>query len=204
MWATQVYGEESGKVFTSLTNWVAGDLEKNKPVNAETTDIYIGDTEYITIKTGVEPEVVISGPGGVAQRLQVRRTATEQFEAVFTPQQNGVYLVKASSGLGSDQSSFCVNYPREYSKVGTNLGALKTASESTGGGVYDESSVEELAKKIAELSILASKRKVAQEKPLYHYFVAAALLIYFLDTCARRILEIYKLRKGNNNRGGLA
>jgi len=195
VWAKSLYGGKTGKVFTSLTNWIASDLEKTLDVNIETQDIHAGDTQYITIKSSNDPTITVESPDGIQTTITARRRGLEHSQAAFIPKTEGVYFVHASAGGVSDRSSFSVNYPREFKTLGTDLSALKVIAESTGGDVIDESTLSELVNKIREINSKASKKHVFEEKHLHKYLLSLALLLFFLDTALRRVKEIFKLRR---------
>jgi len=195
LWATKVYSADDSKLVSALTNWVIGDLEKTKAVNIEVGDIFLGDTVRIRVKSSVKPELKVNGPGGAEETLALTKMGVDIFGTSFTPQETGAYSVFAKGGAGFDRAGFAVNYPVEYRDIGQDLTVLSSIAVNSDGRVFEASDVEELAAEVHARIKENSVIEVVDKKHLAAYFLLAALTLYFIDTCARRMGEIVRLRR---------
>lgn len=194
-WAPNVYYSNNGELISAITNWVIGDLEKNKRVNINSFDVSVGEKAEFKIKSDKEPSVFIQDPKGKQQRVTLKQTDINMFEGSFSPQEPGYYIIKATSSLGEDTAAVAVDIPQEYRNLGVDADALKMIASATGGKTYNINQIPELESAVLDYTKKSSYKETLEKKPLQTYFMAAALGLFFIDVVSRRILDIIRLRR---------
>ncbi len=194
VWGQEIYAAHSGKLLSALSNWVIGDLEKNKDVRIVTEDAHLGDKITIDVRASDKPELIMQkSMTGEGEELDLTRTGVESYRSIVEPIETGFYGIKATTSSGSDLSAIALNYPLEYADLGINLEVLEKVALSANGRVYEPDEIEQLHKDILRLATLKATEEITEERELWLYFVITALTIYFIDVVVRRIFEIYSL-----------
>ncbi|MFH1403603.1 MAG: VWA domain-containing protein [Candidatus Altiarchaeota archaeon] len=196
VWGRDVYAAKNGKMVSAMTNWAIGDLEKTKKVRITTSDISIGETASLDVRSSNKPDILLQGGViGGAPKISVTRTNVETYTAVFTPETVGFYGVKASSTDGQDLDAVAVNYPQEYASLGVDDAVLERMAYVTNGRVYDSTQMSQLEDDLIKHATMEATQEIIDERELWQYFAAIALIIYFIDVVVRRIVEIVLLSR---------
>lgn len=192
-WATSLYMKDAAKTIPSLTNWIVGDLEKNKEVVVEASDTFMGENSLIIVRSMKSPMLKVLTPSKKEEQYPIKGVGIKLYSDEITPKEEGVYVLKAASEDGEDVTSFAVNYPKEFSETGVNLETLETLARVSQGRVYSYGESAKLIEDIVFDTKSRSEVKSKEREALKMYFIAAALGLYFLDTVARRLLDIMSL-----------
>ncbi|MBM3309196.1 MAG: VWA domain-containing protein [Candidatus Altiarchaeales archaeon] len=192
-WAGRMYEKKNNKLISAMTNWVIGDLEKNKKTRIKTSDTRLGETTAIKIESKTRPGLSIT-KDNVKTEGELKSTGLEVYSAQFKPNETGFYLLAAMSNEGGDNSGISVNYPTEYAKTGPDLQVLSSIAREANGRMYETTEMEQLKADLLEKIKKLSTKTIEEEKPLYPYLIGLMLALYFIDTAIRRIQEIRRLR----------
>ncbi|HKQ71417.1 MAG TPA: VWA domain-containing protein, partial [Polyangiaceae bacterium] len=137
----------------------------------------------------LESKLTVQGPepGGTSRVLPLRQTAPGRYEASFTLERYGSFVLRAEHARRTDDgraSPVAVSYghvsnpyPPEYASFEPNLGLLGRAAETT-GGVRDP----DLA-----LAFDPAGDSVTFHEDLWPRFVGAAVVFLVLDLLVRRV-----------------
>jgi hypothetical protein len=117
------------------------------------------------------------------------------YSAEYQPKDAGIYVVSAASADGADSTGFAVNYPKEYAKTGVDLESLNKLAKLSQGRLYTSGESITLTQDVIYDVKNRSETKSREKKPAALYFLAAALGVYFIDACSRRITEIIHLTR---------
>jgi hypothetical protein len=194
-WSPSLYTADNGKVVSAVTNWAIGDLEKKKPVLIEVSDVSLGESVDVYIKSGTVPQLYVSLGNGSTDEVLVKQTDREVYSSRIIPSKEGTFQLKAVSSVGTDQDGYSVNYPAEYGQLGINEKGLRDMTEYTGGKRYNSSQVQDLIDDAIAYVRAGSLKETKELDPIAMYFVLAALGLYFLDTVVRRINELRRLKR---------
>ncbi len=194
LWSGNLYKAENGKLISAITNWVIDDLEKKKAVKIDTTDNNVDKDYPILIKSRDKPTLIVQDSSGNKEEIPLKQVDVDQYSAVLNPKGEDFYMLKAVSPVGEDMDAIAVNYPVEYSHLGVNTGELHGIAGITGGRLYNSSQIKELEDDVMDYAKKGSLKTVVSKIPLYIYFAAIALSLFFIDVAARRIWEIIKKR----------
>lgn len=167
-----VYTGENTLLLTRTMNWVIGDPTRKQENFVEVEDTFLGESAIIVIKSSTMPQ---------AAGIDFEKTGEDLYQAVFIPEEQGIYSVM--------DSAFAVNYPREYLQLGVDS-SFANIIENTAGKVFKSENLEDLKEEF----ITKSKKIIIKRNSIAYYFALAALLIYLVEICARRVLKIW-LRK---------
>ncbi|MFC2162515.1 VWA domain-containing protein [Candidatus Altiarchaeota archaeon] len=200
LWAKPVYSARGGKIVSAMTNWVIGDLEKNKKVRMSSNEVRLGEMAAVDVKSQGKPEIDLQAAGtGTPPKTTLTRTGVDRYQITFLPDTTGHYPIKATDGQESDLHAVAVNYPTEYSTLGLNEDVLSRIAYVTGGRLYEADEISQLQDELIRKAEKQATSTIIKEKELWQYLAGLALLIYFLDVVARRIIEILHLRKYNKS-----
>ncbi|MEA3254583.1 MAG: VWA domain-containing protein, partial [Candidatus Altiarchaeota archaeon] len=189
-WSPYLYNSEEGKLISSITNWVIGDLEKKKRVRIETRDIPKGWEAEVIIRCDELPRLQRDN-----EEIPLKQVDINLYSGRFTPDETGFYILKALTPEAEDTDAVAVNYPTEFSRLGINSEELTEITKPGNGRTYNSTQIKQLRDDAIEYIKKGSLKRVKREKPLHIYLIAAALILYFIDVVIRRIKEIMRLRK---------
>ncbi|MBL8156854.1 MAG: hypothetical protein JNM70_21950, partial [Anaerolineae bacterium] len=145
-------------------------------------------------------------PAGQPTLLSLRQVAPGRYEAVFTPEQEGAYLLavrgsNADSTLTVDQTTgWVMSYSAEYDRTAAIDGAavLQDVAELTGGASVEES---------PDLSFNHNLRSVPSGTPLAPWLLLIDLLLLPIDIAVRRLIitatDIQRLRQWASRRAAV-
>ncbi|MFH1125522.1 MAG: vWA domain-containing protein [Candidatus Altiarchaeota archaeon] len=193
LWAGSLYTKDNSKIISSMTNWLLGDLEKNKKVRLKTRDISLGQTAAIRVDTNTKPTLTTNE--GENTSIEVKTIGLNTYSAQFKPNQTGFYKITARTQEGEDQTGLAVNYPEEYSQLTPDYDQLSAIANAANGRLYHQTEQQQLKTDIIEQVKKQTTKTTNQEKPLQPYITALTLLIYFADTTIKRIKEIKRLKE---------
>ena len=137
---------------------------------------------------GLNLELSLVNPQAQAQRLALRQVAPGRYEAEFTPEGEGAYIVQVRGQSPTDSTQvydqttgWVMSYSAEYDRSGTGDGAalLARLAELTGG--------QSLAADVAGVFThnLAAR---AAASPIWSSLLLLALLLLPLDIAVRRLV----------------
>ncbi len=192
-WASNLYSSGRGVLVSAVTNWAVGDLEKGKDVRINTEDVFLGERARVSVVSEREP-LLFMVDGGEVEELRLKQTDINEHSTFVGADDVGFYFLKAETSDDVDTDAIAVNYPREYSELGVDTETLRAIAELTGGGVYNESEVEELKEDVVEFARRGSLKETVNKIPLQLYLMAAALLLFFVDTVVRRVRDVRRRR----------
>jgi len=195
-WGSNLYRIADGKLINAITNWAIGDLEKGKEIIINSKDTFIDRYSVISIDSTEVPSLVAqheSGGDGIG--IGLKQIDVEQYTGKLYPEQEGFYLLRATSSGGEDSDAVAVNYQKEYSRLGVDRGELRKITGATRGLIYDMSQLEGLEDDLVRYAREGSMKEVVKKNSLVIYFAGLALLIFFIDIVIRRIQEIRRLNE---------
>ncbi len=137
-----------------------------------------------TFLNGLTLEASVVRPDLTNERIQLRQVAPGRYEAIFTPDQQGAYLLRTAGGLESagvsvnQTTGWVMSYSREY-QGGNTVSVLPEVARLTGGTPY----LDGLAPAF-EHTLTAR----GGSTPLAPVLVLIALLLLPFDIAVRRLL----------------
>lgn len=211
-WMWQMHAEISVEDQThetfwrQLLRWLVSGVPGRVEVMASEEQLPVGepvtlraeveDARYLRVN-GAEVVARVTSPTGLEQELPMTWTVRRdgEYEATFTPEENGVYTVRAdvagveggrTSGPGGESGSgsalassgethFAVGpAEREAFEAGMNAPLLQRIARETGGRFYTEENVASLPE---EIVYTESGDTVVEERPLWDMPVLLLLLL---------------------------
>jgi hypothetical protein len=194
-WAQELYSKDAAKLIPSATNWVIGDIEGRKNTVVEAEDTFLGDETLVIARSENPPKAKVTPQNGSDEDLPLKRVGVNLYSAEYQPKDAGIYVVSAASADGADSTGFAVNYPKEYAKTGVDLESLNKLAKLSQGRLYTSGESITLTQDVIYDVKNRSETKSREKKPAALYFLAAALGVYFIDACSRRITEIIHLTR---------
>ncbi len=189
VWSPELMKVDSGRVVTGMTNWVIGDLEKGKAVRVNAPDVHLGDGVEVAVVSDSQPSLQVRNYETLEEpQVMLTRNGLMTYSGVFTPQSQGFYGVRAVASGEEDLDAAAVNYPREYNSLGVDEDTLMRVSGVTAGRMYSSDEVGAVVSDVLEKAREKAVKEFREPVDLWTYFAAAALIIYFLDAAARRIM----------------
>lgn len=130
----------------------------------------------------------LTRPDFSSEPLRLQRTAADRFEATFSAEAPGTYLVSVpyeygagdEGGRGVLRGGLVVNYSAEYRTLRDNSGALAEIARRTGGRVLDVNDA-------GAVFETGSIRPVHVRSPFWDDLVRLTLVLFLLDVAVRRI-----------------
>ncbi|MFC7077789.1 vWA domain-containing protein [Haloarcula halophila] len=162
---------------TKSVNWAIGDPQRLATGVTDVPDTRIGSTTTVQYRGQSKP---------TGANVTFAATGTDRYQGTIVPTEQGYHSV-----LGAE---YAVNYPTEYAGFGPSP-ALRSATETTGGRLFDASSAAEIAQFAREQA--TRPRTVRTDwswLPL-----AAALVLFVLEVSIRRLDEIYAWSGGTSS-----
>lgn len=133
---------------------------------------------------GLTLEASVIRPDLTSERIQLRQVAPGRYEALFTPNQQGAYLLRSAGGLESagvsinQTTGWVMSYSREY-QGGDGVSVLPRVASLTGGTGYTDG-----------LSAAFEHTLTARggSTPIAPWLVLLAMLLLPFDIGVRRLL----------------
>lgn len=165
-WAGELLNQQNSQIYSRTTNWVVGDLSRNKAFDVSIEDINLGEELQINVISSTEPT---SG-------YSFSKIGDRRYRAITTPDEEGFMEI-----LGA---SVAINPPKEYQYIGMNP-QLETMVQTTNGQMFTQSDAKEIIDKVK-----ADSRRVTTRADSYSWiFAIAAIVVFLLELAIRRILE---------------
>ena len=170
-WSDDMLTGDNALLFTRTINWVIGDPTRTKEFDIKLKDTNLGETSEID---------VISNKPITSSQLSFSKVADNYYTAQYVPESTGIKNI-----FGAQMA---VNYNLEYQNLGLNP-QLKDLVAITGGKTFSINQTNDL------IDFIKSKSKRQVRDTVYYRwpFLLAALLLFLLEICIRRIKE--NLRK---------
>ncbi len=178
-WASQVYAGNNSKLISAMVNYAVGDPERNVDPKIEASDARRDENVRIDVTSKTTPELTIDG-----EPLILSRVGENSYQNVTKLSKEGFYNI---SGY-----LIAVNYPAEYEKLGFNsdFGEIIAAH---GGTIYgDEGAARE---KLLEAVKTKGTKMLKQREDMRMQFIVAAIALFTVDVCLRRMAEIKRMRE---------
>ena len=166
-WSGELLNKENSKLITRIVNWAIEDPERKEPYFISIPDTQVNESTTVTVKSDKFP---------VADDITFFKVGENLYEAKTIPVSVGF-----STLLGKE---FAINNQAEYFELGTNP-VLNTAVSLTGGKLFKPEQVNE----ISDFVISTSERLRLVKEDIGHWFVVAALSVFLIEVCIRRIWE---------------
>ena len=147
---------------------------------------------------GYEVEANIISPGEEAQAVTLEQIAPGRYEAVFTPKEQGVYLIHFSGTSGEEQTGgsfvetvgWTLSYSPEYKAIDSNPDLLLRLATISGGKVATSNPADVFAHDL---------HATRASQPVWHWLVLLAALLLPFDIASRRLIitrqDILRLRE---------
>lgn len=148
-----------------------------------------------TFVDGLDMGGTVLAPSGAATPLSLRQTAPGRYEGRFDAEETGDYVVTliAAPGAAHDAApgaavssrvlGISVPYAEEYRDVGADTALLSRLSRDTGGRILDADDEEGLSELLRR-----GKAESAEATGLESLIpLTVALVLFFLDVCARQL-----------------
>lgn len=188
----------------TITEGTSGSIESQVIMEGERARLIVdARDENGAFLNGLNLQLSLVDPAGQPALLNLRQVAPGRYEAVFTPEQEGAYLLAVrgtnpDSTLTVDQTTgWVMSYSAEYDRAAAIDGAalLRDIAQLTGGTSVEESPA---------LSFNHNLRSVLSGTPLSPWLLLAALLLLPIDIAVRRLIitatDIQRLRQWASRR----
>jgi len=174
-WSDDMLSGENSQLLTRTINWAIGDPSRNKQFDVKVRDVNLGETAEIG---------VISKKPFTSTILSFSKVGESYYKANY---------IAATTGFKKFfGTQMAVNYPFEYQNLGLNP-ELRDLVSITGGQIFSLNETDELIDFIKS----KSKRKTTETVYFRWPFLLAALFLFLIEICIRRIKEnrnIYKAK----------
>ncbi|MDO8480593.1 MAG: VWA domain-containing protein, partial [Nanoarchaeota archaeon] len=164
-WAGELLSRTNSQLLTRAINYAVGNPEKDKELQIEAKDSYVGEGSEIRVKSLRYP---------VSKDLTFSKQGDDLYSAVFSPDKPGFYRFF--------DSVVAVNAPREYFGLGVSP-TLELAAKLSGGGIVD------LDKGLAEQLSTYTKRTEEQRLDASFWALGAAGAIFIIELLVRKLQE---------------
>ncbi len=191
----------------TITEGTSGSIESQVVMDGERARLVVDarddDGGFLN---GLNLQLSLVDPAGQPALINLRQVAPGRYEAVFTPEQEGAYLLalrgsSADSALTVDQTTgWVMSYSAEYDRTSAVDGAavLQDVAELTGGISVQDS---------PDLSFNHNLRSVPSGTPLAPWLLLIALLLLPVDIAVRRLIitttDIQRLRQWASRRAAV-
>jgi len=166
-WAPILVRKENSRLIPKTTNWVIGDLARNKEFLVEMSDARKGELATVNI---------ISKKTITSDELAFTKVDEDKYKATFIPEKVGFNNLL--------NTPIAVNYQREYELLGfdESLGEIVSI---TGGSVFVPGEEEEIVKKIKSSATKLKLETVNQRTP----WIIGGIIVYLISLLFRRMME---------------
>lgn len=166
-WAGELLGEGNSKLITKTINWAIGDPTRKDEFSVKLKDSRIGDVSDIFVSSETEPSL---------QGFSFSKLDEKLYKTTFIPKTLGF----------NDffDASLAVNYKREYEELGLNPEIIDLVS-ITNGRIFSKDNTTSIVNFIRE----NSRRTKVDKKNYSWIFTVAALILFLIEVCIRRIAE---------------
>ncbi|MBI3034644.1 VWA domain-containing protein [Candidatus Woesearchaeota archaeon] len=172
-WNGGMLSRENSAIMSRTTNWVIGDLSRNKDFDVRIDDIYLGEDLGISVVSKSTPS---------SSNLNFSKIGENAYSAGYTPKEAGFY--KFFDAVAA------VNYNRELGATGMSPD-LKRLVQVTRGAMFEPGDVEGIISKVKQ----DSKRAKSDSSPYAWAFVLAAICLFLAEIAVRRAFEAKRINK---------
>jgi Ca-activated chloride channel family protein len=164
--------------------------------------------ELSAFVNGMDMRAVILGPGEERQEVRLPQKAPGLYEGSFTAEKMGDYSVTLAAVNRQDLSprtiGVSLSYPDEYRDIGVNTELLSSLAASAGGKLLPltkdvgasasrsaasaQSAAPQAAAPGYQELFRRDSRRVVESSPLWPLLVLLALLAFFIDIAARKLV----------------
>ena len=197
LWSQEVYTGAPDLVAKTVS-WAVGDPGRKEGLQLSTYDITAGGRSEISIisegEIGDKISYIFEPTGGSGKsegRMDIKKLSENSYKGEKQLNDAGFYKFS----IGERSVGISVNYPPEYRYLSPDMPTLEQIARSSGGGIYRESEIQNIKADFEDYSIKRTTREEITKNNTGIYFVIAALALFFIDVCARRIKEIMKKRE---------
>jgi len=166
-WASPLLGLTNSKLLMRSINWAIGDPQKKLSFYVKMSDVNLGETSKITVKSDKTP---------VSNVLKFEKADEKTYLAYYTPQKEGYEEFF--------NAVMAVNSPAEYRNTGFN-DYLNDLVKISDGQIFEPNEFDKIVEFI--------KQKSVRMKTIPNYFrwpfIALALAIFILEILIRKIIE---------------
>ncbi len=190
--------EEFGRFWAQAVRWTIVERDQG---NLETQIVDEGERARIVVDVvgqegefgnALTMEALLVTPQLVSQTVVLQQTAPGRYEGSFTPQEQGVYMVRIS-GVGSDQAAlvqitgFVRAYSAEYRAFGTDEAMLNRLAAAGGGELLSDPA-----------QVFVHDQKVVKTyTDIWPWLLELAVCLFPLDVGVRRVtIDRHDLRRG--------
>jgi len=174
--ASVLYSEQNPKLVSAIMSWAIGDPQRGAPLVVRADDVFLGESTTLSVKSASPPTFSLDGG-----TLQFERTEEQYYTTTITPEHMGTLYIS--------NYPLCINYPVEYRDVGFSEKAAEIVRDYGGEVLAPEEITLYLRTRLEEKTMSTKVVKV-DRRP---YFLYAALLLFLIEVCTRRIREIRRL-----------
>lgn len=172
-YAGELLSPKKSEIISRSINWAIGDLNRRAPHFVDIKDTHIDKPAEVTVKRSSEPENDL---------VELSKTDENIYQGTYRPDRTGFVEL-----LGT---TIAVNYNTEYLDIGLNPELNETVA-ATGGKMLDPDDVKEIVEHIKVTS-----KRMKTENVFYRWpFLLAALIIFLVEVCTRRVIENRNLFK---------
>ncbi len=151
---------------------------------------------------GLDMRAVVLDPGGDRQEVRLQQKAPGLYEGSFKAEKTGDYAVTLAAMDRADLPprtiAVSLSYPDEYRDMGTDTSLLARLASLTAGKLLSlevpASAREQAPPEWRDLFIRSSRGKI-EPSPLWPLLVVLALIAFFLDIAARKLVLPERLRE---------
>ncbi len=172
-WNGDMLARQNSALLTRTTNWVIGDLSRNKEFDVQMDDGFLGENLEINVISNAIPK---------APNLNFTKTGERLYTATYRPTESGFYQFF--------DSIVAVNYEKEISETGINPTLAKLV-QATNGQMFEPDDIQGIISKVKQ----DSKRIKTQSVSYSWIFAILALLIFLVEIGIRRVLETKRINK---------
>ena len=174
-WNGEMLGRPNSGLITRTTNWVIGDLSRNKDFDVKMNDVYLGEDINIDVISNKQP---------IAPNLNFTKTGERIYSSTFTPKEIGFYkFFDAVVG---------VNYQKELSSTGQNSELSKLVSV-TRGLVFEPGDTNGIIEKVK-----TDSKRIKSDSRSYAWILAlSAMMLFLAEIAIRKLVESKRI---NNER----
>lgn len=160
---------------------ISADVTRQGETALLTVDAIDQDGNYLN---ELPLQASIVSPSGEAQLVEMQQVAPGQYQAVFTPDEEGAYLIRVDGGAVDGGSTlgqttgWVLSYSPEYRSLTSDPQALVRLASLTGGGVLEN----------AEDAFERNLGTQFDTRPLWPWLLLAAVLLLPFDIAVRRLV----------------
>ncbi len=172
-WGGELLSRTNSKLITRIMNWLIGDPERTLDNFVDIQDTIINEETELTVKGDRQP---------VAEGVAFYKVGENLYKGTIKTDKLGFQSIL--------NAEFAANYPAEYEGVSFN-NKLDNIVQSTGGQLFEAKDIQNMVN-----SIRTQARRTIDERSYFRWpFVVAAMIIFLIEICYRRLAENKRSRE---------